>query len=177
MSNIMVDIETMGQGSTAAIVAIGAVVFDECGLGDELYIKISLEEAAKYGQIDASTVLWWLGQEDAARKELTDGITSSPQEAAVMLTHFITNSRDVNDRLSLWGNGSDFDNVILSNWYASMGLSTPWRFWENRCYRTIKSLYRDIKMERTGTHHKALDDARTQAKHLIAIAKAKNIEL
>jgi len=176
-NHIMIDIETMGQGSDAAIVAIGAVAFDECGVGDEFYERISLEDAAKYGSIDASTVLWWMKQEDAAREEITKEGTISPHIVQHMLSVFIFKNRDKEDEVSIWGNGSDFDNVILENWFKAMGLTAPWKFYENRCYRTIKSLNRDIEMKREGTHHNALDDARSQAKHLIAIAKAKNIKL
>ncbi len=178
MSNhIMIDIETMGQGSDAAIVAIGAVAFDSCGLGEDLYLRISLEEAAKYGNIDASTVLWWLSQEDYARKEITEKGAFDPKEASHVLTHFIRGNSDKDGNVCIWGNGADFDNVILANWYKALGKPVPWMFWENRCYRTIKSLYRDIEMKREGTHHNALHDAISQAKHLIDIATAKNITL
>jgi len=176
-NHIMIDIETMGQSADSAIVAIGAVAFDECGLGEDLYLRISLEEAAKYGKIDASTVLWWLKQEDAAREEITKKGTFDPKEASYVLSHFIRGNSDEDGNVCIWGNGADFDNVILANWYKVLDKPVPWMFWENRCYRTIKSLNRDIEMKREGTHHNALDDARSQAKHLIAIAKAKNIKL
>jgi exodeoxyribonuclease VIII len=45
----------------------------------------------------------------------------------------------------------------------------PWRHWNDRCYRTVKSLYPDVKLERVGTHHNAVDDAESQARHLIAM--------
>ena len=45
----------------------------------------------------------------------------------------------------------------------------PWKFWNDRCYRTIKSMHPEVPMPRTGTHHNALDDAKTQALHLMAI--------
>ena len=175
--HIMIDIETMGQSADAAIVAIGAVAFDECGLGEDLYVRISLEEAAKYGNIDASTVLWWMKQEDAAREEITKEGAFDPKEAAHVLSHFISGNSGDDGNVSVWGNGSDFDNVILANWYKALGKQLPWKFWENRCYRTIKSLNRDVAMKREGTHHNALDDARSQAMHLIDIAKEKNIKL
>lgn len=177
MSNIMVDIETMGQGSNAAIVAIGAVVFDECGVGDDIYLRVSLEDAAKYGEIDASTILWWLTQEDSARKEITtDGAMPLP-DALHFFAHFVNGYKDDKGNVNIWGNGSDFDNVILANMYKKTGKSVPWDFWDNRCYRTMKNIYRDVRLSREGVHHKAIDDARYQAMHLIEIAKKHNIQL
>jgi exodeoxyribonuclease VIII len=63
MNNVMVDLETMGNGPAAAIVAIGAVEFDpDTGqLGREFYREVDLEDSAfRGGVIDASTVLWWM---------------------------------------------------------------------------------------------------------------------
>lgn len=77
----------------------------------------------------------------------------------------------------VWGNGSDFDNVILRNAYAAIGSTYPWRYNDNMCYRTIKNLAPDVKMARQGVHHNALDDARSQALHLIAICNHLGIQL
>jgi len=177
MNNIMVDIETMGQGSNAAIVAIGAVVFDTSGTGDEFYARISLEDAAKYGDIEASTVLWWMAQNEAARGEITkrDGVLQL-SEVLYKFSLFIHRHQG-SSGANIWGNGSDFDNVIIENAYKKVGRVAPWNFWNNRCYRTMKSTFRDVKLERNGVHHKAIDDARYQAMHLIEIANKHNIEL
>jgi exodeoxyribonuclease VIII len=43
--NIMLDLETMGNNSNSAIVAIGAVEFDENGLGSDFYTVIDLNAA------------------------------------------------------------------------------------------------------------------------------------
>jgi exodeoxyribonuclease VIII len=49
-----------------------------------------------------------------------------------------------------------------------------WEFWKDKCYRTVKGMYPDVKMERSGTHHNALDDAFYQTLHLIAINEVSN---
>jgi inhibitor of KinA sporulation pathway (predicted exonuclease) len=46
-----------------------------------------------------------------------------------------------------------------------------YKFWNERCYRTVKNQYPDVKLTRTGTYHNALDDARTQAEHLVQICQ------
>jgi exodeoxyribonuclease VIII len=72
-------------------------------------------------------------------------------------------------QVKLWGNGANFDNVILVNAYRRTGIKAPWQFYNDRCYRTIKSMFKRIEMERSGTHHNALDDAKSQADHLVRI--------
>jgi len=72
----------------------------------------------------------------------------------------------------MWGNGASFDNVILSETYLRLGMKAPWPFWKNKCYRTAKGMYPAVEINRSGTHHNALDDARSQAEHLIAIDAA-----
>ena len=169
MDNVMVDLETMGNGPSAAIVAIGAVEFDPGSgkLGREFYQEVSLEDsAANGGVIDASTVLWWMRQSDEARAAVysKDGINLLPA-----LLQFAQWLRECGPRVKVWGNGSPFDNVILRSAYGAVHMPPPWEHWNDRCYRTLKNLRPGIKLERSGTHHNALDDAITQAKHAMVI--------
>ena len=63
MNNLMLDLETMGNTSDSAIIAIGACYFDpKTGkIEGEFYKEISLESAVKYGgKVDPSTVVWWM---------------------------------------------------------------------------------------------------------------------
>jgi hypothetical protein len=77
----------------------------------------------------------------------------------------------------LWGNGSDFDNALLSVAYDAANVKPGWEFWNNRCYRTFKNQAPDIKIVRGGTYHDAFDDAVDQAKHLQKILAAKGLVL
>jgi hypothetical protein len=76
--------------------------------------------------------------------------------------------------LTIWGNGSTFDNVILRSAFAAAGLEYPVRFWADQCYRTKKNEFPTVPLVREGTHHKALDDAISQAKHLQAIWRSED---
>lgn len=172
MNNVMLDLETMGNGPNAAIVAIGAVAFDieTRELGATFYALIELESSVEYGgQVDAGTVMWWMKQSDVARAELC----RSAEHIAVVLQRFnawaSTLCDDAETNLRVWGNGAAFDNVILASAYRRMRMPAPWKHWNDRCYRTVKALHRHVKLERTGTHHHALDDAISQAQHLIAM--------
>lgn len=169
MSQIMLDIETMGNGSQAAIIAIGAVAFDINGIHAKFYAQCSLESSVKAGlAMDTSTILWWLQQSEQARAAFKGNESADPVEEALRLFSWFCMENSVS---GMWGNGATFDNVIMSNAYKLTGLEQPWKFWHDRCYRTVKSMYPDMKFVRTGTHHNAVDDAESQALHLIDIYK------
>lgn len=175
--HIMLDLETMGTRPSAPIISIGAVKFTADGLldpstGGDYYARVTLESSAHpmFGAvIDPSTVLWWLQQSDEARAEF-----AMPGK---FLNETLDSFREWVERDEIegvWGNGASFDNVILSETYRRKHEDVPWPFWKDRCYRTVKSMYPDVRMERSGTHHNALDDAISQAKHLIEINKGRN---
>ena len=166
MSNIMLDLETMGTGSNSAITAIGAVKFSSKGLGEEFYRVVDLGSCVDAGlTIDPSTVMWWMQQSDEARKALCKSPTKLDQ-ALLDFNLFVGDSSVA----KIWGNGSDFDNVILANAYQKLNMPMPWRFYNSRCYRTVKNLLGgSTELVRVGTAHNALDDAKSQADHLIKI--------
>lgn len=169
MVDVMLDLETMGTGPQAAIIAIGAVKFDISAqeIGERFYRVVDLESAVACGGVmDASTVLWWLKQSDAARA----AFDRSGDHIAVALQQFAGWMEDrSNVVVRVWGNGAAFDNVILASAYRRIGLTQPWPTRNDRCYRTVKALYPEVKIQRVGVHHNALDDAESQARHLIAM--------
>ena len=165
--NFMIDIETMGQTANAAILSIGMVRFDiNNGVTDTFYSRVDLQSCIDQGlSIDASTIKWWLKQEDDARAEIT---LDAPRliDVLIKLSNWLY---DACEHPVIWGNGSDFDNTILANAHQKCGLPLPWKYYNNRCYQTVKNLFPNISMNRIGTHHNALDDAESQALHLIEI--------
>lgn len=167
--HIMVDLETMGRRPCAPIVSIGAVGFDARGVHREFYTAVSLESELRAGAtVDANTILWWMQQDPDA----VAGLLQDPKPITQALADFRHFVFSVPNLQGVWGNGAAFDNVILAEAYERTGVMRPWQFWQDRCYRTIKSAYPDVELRRTGTHHNALDDARTQAEHLMAINEA-----
>lgn len=163
MNRVMLDLETMGNGVNAAIIAIGAARFDAGEITDEFYTVIDLASAVEAGlEIDASTVMWWMKQSNDARKQFDrDGLPLV--DALKQFAAWIGEDAEV------WGNGAAFDNAILSNAYRKCGMEQPWKFWNDRCYRTVKNMHPDVKMERQGVYHRAVDDAKSQADHLMRI--------
>ncbi len=164
-NNIMVDLETMATCSNAAIVAIGAVRFDH-EIKDSFYTVVDLQSSMEAGlEMGSDAVMWWLQQEEAARKAIT--------EPGIPLVNALTDfSKWVGKDAVIWGNGATFDNVILANAYDALSMKRPWCYYNNRCYRTIKAFFPKIKLKRIGVMHNALDDAKSQAGHLIEILKA-----
>lgn len=163
-SHVMVDLETLGNGSNAVITSIGAAKFNSFGVTDTFMEYVDPESCAEAGlQMDVSTVLWWMKQSDAARS----AFAQKGQHLAVALQGFAAwFPKDA----CLWGNGATFDNVILSNAYKAVGQKAPWPYWGDRCYRTVKNLFPVVKAPAfAGVAHNALDDAVHQAKHLILI--------
>lgn len=163
----MIDIETLSLRPNAAIVAIGAYKFDNDGLGEHYYANIRFSEANLPGfHIDGQTVGFWFKNKQAARDALNPlgGITLI--EALNGLGNFLKSETG-----GVWGCGSDFDNVILASAYRLTGMPLPWHYRRNRCYRTIMTLFPDLKYERIGELHNALDDAKTQASHAIKLLR------
>lgn len=167
---IMADVESLGAKPGSVILSIGAVKFDRHKVTEEFVINISPQSCIDAGlKIDVDTVMWWLKQSDDARKTLTDGITFMFKDALTLFTDWLIGTNTFPPEIELWGNGANFDNVLLAAAYDACGLDRPWKFYNDRCYRTLKALHSDVPMARSGTHHNALDDARSQALHLITL--------
>lgn len=168
---VMVDLETLGNGSDAAIVAIGAVRFhtqQPCTMftSDQLFYRVvSLESSTKAGgKIDASTVLWWVKQsEDARRIFNQEGVEL--KDALQDFYEFVPTKETF-----LFGCGATFDNMILRHAYKCVGLTYPVTFRHDVCYRTLRYLV-DFKAPNVGVLHNALDDAKSQTLHLFQILK------
>ena len=168
--NLSVDLETYGTRPDAAILSIGAVPFDLTtgALGKLFYINVDLQNAIEEGgTVDDATVNWWKTQKAETFEALK--VDAVPIRYALAAFTSYCDSLGKKSEIFIWGNGADFDNVILTSAYRNVNMPIPWGKYNNRCYRTVKSMYPTIKIVREGTYHNALDDAVSQAKHLIAM--------
>ncbi|WP_229996927.1 exonuclease [Escherichia coli] len=171
--HLMIDLETMGKNPDAPIISIGAIFFDpQTGdMGPEFIKTVDLETAG--GIIDRDAIKWWLKQSREAQSAiLVDEIPLD--DALLQLREFIDeNSGEFFVRA--WGNGANFDNVILRRSYERQGISCPWRYYNDRDVRTIVELGKALEFDARaaipfeGVPHNALDDARHQAKYISAI--------
>lgn len=164
MKGVMVDLETMSTRANAAIASIGAVRFEDNKVVDEFYCTVDLLSCKQVGlHIDPSTVAWWKTQSKEAFRELRTNNVSIHQALHDFREWFGPKS------MAVWGNGAAFDNVILENAYLAIGEVRPWKYWDDRCYRTLASLFGFKKMpnDSEGVKHNALHDARWQTKQLL----------
>ncbi len=166
--NIMVDLETFGTEPNSVIVAIGACHFTPDGLNqDFFYEAVNPQSCIKQGLVvNGDTLRWWISQGEEARTELSAVPGLHIVEALNRFTQWVNKYNNP----QIWGNGAAFDNVILRSAYEACDIKAPWMFWDDRCYRTIKSMFPEIQEDtREGTYHHARDDAMHQAKHLLKI--------
>lgn len=169
ITDVMVDLETLSTENNAAIVSIGAVAIVNGALGPEFYRSIRPESSQEFGlHVSMQTLKWWLEQSEDARFVLTDPDAISLDAALMEFTAYLNQF----EKVRIWGNGATFDNVILREAYKATGQTPPWKFYNDLCYRTMKSMIQIPQSTRVGVHHNALDDAIHQAKHLIAIMQA-----
>ncbi len=69
MTHIMVDLETLGNTPYSVVPAIGAVIFTKDEFVDSFYQKIDVKQQLDLGlTVDASTLEWWMSQNDKARE-------------------------------------------------------------------------------------------------------------
>ncbi|EET8461463.1 exonuclease [Escherichia coli] len=171
--HLMIDLETMGKNPDAPIASIGAVFFDpQTGEQGPEFSKI-IDMGTCGGTVDISTIEWWLQRSGEARAAiLADRIPLD--DALLQLREFIDeNSGEF--FVQVWGNGANFDNVILSRSYERQEIPCPWRYTNDRDVRTMVALGLVMDFDARnvttfeGERHNALHDARYQAKYVSAI--------
>lgn len=170
----MVDIETLGTRPGDTILSIGAVLFTpEDGITSEFYVTINQESSKAAGlRAQKSTLEWWQKQSAEARAAAFKGelsLESALKQFAMWL--------NANESTLVYGNGANFDNALLAAAYRAVKMEVPWKFWNDRCYRTIHAMFAKSRVERVGTYHNALDDAKTQALRLIQMCKESGLVL
>ena len=167
------DLETLGIRYDSYILSIACAEFN-IGTGEVLrtfHVKTVCDDNFN---IDANTVMWWLDQDNDARKEIITRTTISDQgiksevpieTALYELSQFITDHK----KSIVWGNGSSFDITLLDHAHHKCNLKQPWQFWNVRDMRTIVDIaaskgFMKERIKFQGTKHDALDDAMHQAK-------------
>jgi len=186
--HIMVDLETMGTGHDAPILAIGACVFDPVAglIGETFLQRITLESNVEEGRpIDPNTVEWWLKQSKDAQKALIE----EPRHVLVnalcnwigWLMQRVPGDTPLDWRkflgsrqARLWSMGPTFDENILRHAFKASRMPFPFGYGGSRCVRTIVEIAKELgmqKLQRAGTHHNALADAIYQAQCVCSLYK------
>lgn len=180
MRDIIIDAETLDTKDTAVIPSIGARLCNlETGeMGEGFHVKLNVQEQIDAGYtISASTLAFWMNQQQAARSYLIDIMDRkvplvSRQVGFSMLHQFISSVKNAN----VWGNGISFDlGLCIREWGPD---NLPWEFWNEQDVRSIVSFGRRVfgvqfkkEVQFEGTQHNPLDDATHEAQYLMEYFK------
>lgn len=176
--HIMLDIETMSTDADAAILSIGACMFNPYAgvnqpITEKFLVTISMRSNQDAGRhFDADTIGWWFQQDTAAITALFENATNlnnALTRLRLWFQHETTHRPE-----QCWANDPDFDVVIIRRAFAACGQFWPIFFSLNRSVRTVGAMaYPDnterkavaalLREQTSGTHHRADDDAIAQA--------------
>ena len=172
MTDLMIDLETLGTKPDAPIISLGAVFFDpfKGTVGPNFYMVLDVKEQIKYGRKpDGDTLKWWMGQSGAAKKVFSDS-AKPVAEILQLFTKWIKANEQKKGRqgVYVWGNGSTFDISLMENIYIQYGLDAPWNYNSIMDLRTFKRFVGNgQQIKKSGTNHNAVDDALSQAVYVI----------
>lgn len=168
--DLMLDLETLDNVATTAIVQIGAVVFDRDSgdIIDEFKADVDPQSCVDVGlTIGVDTIMWWLKQSDEARVSITSTPRGRIQEVLANLNSFVTKYEPDPREVNVWCHAT-FDFPIMQNIYKAVGKDAPWHYRSARDLRTLTDLSgaNIYAIRRKGTYHDALDDCKHQVKQL-----------
>jgi hypothetical protein len=165
---VMFDIEAFGNNpARCAIAQIGAVWFDiRTGeTGKTFKRNIDVRSTVKVGaELEADTVYWWLDQDKAAQKSLTNGGLCTVAEALYDFKQFVFGANE------MWSH-STYDAVNVYQFYTRLlNIDPPFQMKKCMDIRTLMRLsgLSAKAFERDGIHHDALADALHQVKYVTA---------
>lgn len=177
---LMIDCESLGIANNAVILSVGMIGMDMDQLevieNFQFYERLDAGECQRRGMtIDASTVEWWMRQDQAAREEVfghrRGHPVSFPDEAASHIFNWINNVFG-HKELNIWSNGNR-DVVWLENLFKVCGVEVPWAYHQVRDFRTMIRTFGHLieaPPDRPVAHH-ALEDAKWQAEALLRMLR------
>ncbi len=171
---IMVDTETLGKLPNAAILSIGAVVFDFDDREIEYepdYQFYEICDFTKYSNIhnftfDLDIIKFWLQQpKESVMKYLQNGLT---HPVSMFLNFYTWYSKVTNSKKEtpVWFRGPEFDKSILENALDMHQIGIPWTYNASRDVRTLCELgnINPKNVPHDSESHDALQDCLHQVK-------------
>lgn len=167
LNGIMFDIETLGTLPGSAILSIGAVRFDigKKFISDEFYVNLDITSSLSAGfTYEKATINWWKEQNPEALAALKTNALPCTEG----LQQFFDYVKKGPKGEKIWAWGAQFDPVLTEVAFVkALDLRTPWHYSNVMCCRTVSKTF-NVPIDRSGgTHHNALDDAKSQALYLI----------
>lgn len=165
----MIDIETLGSNPSSPVIQIGLVYFTRQGITLQSQVSIDFDDALKYGEVDGSTIKFWLEQPKISQESLF--VNQKPMKEAMEAIVKLIDGQNAN---FYWAHAT-FDFPIIQSLCRKLGIKYPLPY--KRCLdlRTLEMLAGYPKWEeRKGIHHNALADAVYQAEHAIMLLNMLN---
>lgn len=181
LTHLMLDIETVDNTNTSAILSIAAVPWNpETGAfatKNYFYEVINLQSCFDVGlTAGGDTIEWWFDQSREARMAAlglgTNGERKKEKlsliQALVKFELFLNAQKTATGKgYIIWGNSARFDIGIVANAYKACKLPMPWSFRNERDVRTLVHLSPSSKTKTQfiGTKHNPVDDCKYQIKY------------
>lgn len=176
-NELMIDIETTGTNPGCKVLTLGAFGFAKDGSQVEFYRRFSILKLIEEGfQDDLSTMEWWRTKEKDSFDEAFGGKDDPKEGIADFKTWCYANFAMGNDDgFRVWCKGLDFDFPILKFFFAHFGYHFPWKYYDQRDYRTLQKEFPIIaESEQNCKSHHALEDAKAQMRGLRAYRAMKD---
>lgn len=142
----MIDWETLAIGGDAVVLSLGIIPFD---LGeDKTFAELVSQgqhhkfevasQVQKHGRrIDTSTVEWWAGQGEEAKRVLEPNHLYDKQiEVIPDIVKTVIDKLDCKPKEAFWYSRGSMDYEILTHIYQSLGVPLPYAYYAIRDTRT-----------------------------------------
>ena len=191
LNHIMVDIETVDNTVTSAMLSIAAVPWNPSNGSyarkNFFYEVINLDSCFQKGlTAGGETIAWWFKQSKDARlmalglgenhESIKDPLNLT--SALIKFELFLKSIEALTgEKPKLWGNSARFDLGIIANAYKACKLPIPWSFRNERDVRTLVQLNPLIKSRTKfhGTRHNPVNDCVYQIKYCSKIWRKLNV--
>ena len=142
----MTDIESLDVGPRSIVSQVAMVfapVDDPETVIDEVLVYLPIQpQIALKRTLSAKTLVFWMSQSDAARKEFEQNTGDDFEELPSLIRHLIRKFGSIvgDEPVELWARGPQFDVTNIESLALDCGLEMPWRYDSVRDLRTLMAL-------------------------------------
>ena len=177
MSELSIDIETLGTNIGDQILSVGLAIFDITTgeIGETRYLRVQVDPNQSINAT-LGTITWWIDQAKENPEALEGLFTTNAWSIGISgvlssIHDFVT----LHQPEGVWANGTKFNLAMLEHQFKQHSIDVPWPYNSDRCLRTLRSFAGKIEIKREGAAHNALYDAIWQAKYISAAVKKLNL--
>lgn len=167
--HVMIDFETLATTPDAQVLTLGICIFDKNDIIESHEFVFNQDQNRK---IDFNTLAWWSNQIGFGK--ILEKINNQKDSVNMTLMQIKDTLRFMQDtNYYIWSNGADFDLPILKHLFDQYTIKLPYKYSNQRCFRTLKSLFPRILDGLVNDYkHDAKSDAEYQAKAVMNYLKS-----